>query len=416
MASTAHTSEKQIREKEEPLVEVERKAELFAEWLRDARHAIAFTGAGISTSCGIPDFRGPDGVWTLRAQGRTQTKPTTQSVAAIPSRTHMALKDLLDGGVLAGLVSQNTDGLHRKSGVDVGKFAELHGNTNRESCAVCGQEYLRDFRCRSAKGVKKHETGRTCSVPKCGGALRDTIINFGENLDEHQLDRGFELGRKSDLCLAMGSSLTVSPANSMAKACTKQKGGRLVIVNLQDTPYDDLAALRVYAKTDQFMELVMKHLDRPIPEWRLRRWVSVRVTPRGRMVIQGVDADGTPYEFIRAATCKANKRRPLVSVANTAARGREPFTFKHDAARAEALSLQLAFFGHYKEPVLDLELESDPSVPGRRYFALEYNPFLREWRSSEVMRPGELLGEQTRSAAAVEGAARVSDEGDANEE
>lgn len=107
----------------------------------------------------------------------------------------------------------------------------MHGNTNKEECTVCGRDYFRDFRTRNAKGTKEHLTGRKCDDPKCKGALKDTIINFGENLNENILNMGFAHGYEADLMLAVGSSMRVEPAASMAGAC-KQRGGNLVIINL----------------------------------------------------------------------------------------------------------------------------------------------------------------------------------------
>jgi len=112
-------------------------------------------------------------------------------LSAIPSKTHMALVQLERYGLLKYLISQNVDGLHRRSGFDPLKLAELHGNTNLDICEKCGKKYLRDFRVRTAKSVHDHKTGRICENPKCKGSLNDSIINFGENLPEKDLDDGF---------------------------------------------------------------------------------------------------------------------------------------------------------------------------------------------------------------------------------
>lgn len=99
---------------------------------------------------------------------------------AIPSKTHMALVQLEMYGLLKFLISQNVDGLHRRSGFPAEKFAELHGNTNMEFCKKCGKKYMRDFRTRTANKVHDHETGRKCDNEKCKGKLYDSIINFGK--------------------------------------------------------------------------------------------------------------------------------------------------------------------------------------------------------------------------------------------
>jgi NAD-dependent SIR2 family protein deacetylase len=132
---------------------------------------------------------------------------------------------------LKHLISQNIDGLHVKSDFAQEKLSELHGNTTKETCKRCKKQYFRDFRCRTAKNVYDHRTGRKCDDLKCNGELLDSIINFGENLPEKELNDGFEESGKADLCLAMGSSLTVTPAADMPLLVAKNKK-KLVIVNL----------------------------------------------------------------------------------------------------------------------------------------------------------------------------------------
>ena len=98
----------------------------------------------------------------------------------MPTKTHMAMVELMNVGMLKHVISQNVDGLHRKSGIPAEKITEVHGNTNNEICMKCGANYMRDFRTRNAQHVKEHKTGRFCDDKKCGGPLMDTIINFGE--------------------------------------------------------------------------------------------------------------------------------------------------------------------------------------------------------------------------------------------
>jgi NAD-dependent SIR2 family protein deacetylase len=107
----------------------------------------------------------------------------------------MAIKILVEKRIMGKVVSQNVDGLHRKSGVEPERLSELHGNTNLEICAKCKKNYLRDYRTRTAKSVHDHLTGRSCDNKKCNGKLKDSIINFGENLDEETLENGFKWGK-----------------------------------------------------------------------------------------------------------------------------------------------------------------------------------------------------------------------------
>ena len=149
----------------------------------------------------------------------------------MPTRGHMALYRLMEAGFLKHIISQNVDGLHRKSGIPADRLTEVHGNTNLEICIKCDKGYMRDYRTRTAQKVHDHKTGRKCDNPKCGGDLKDTIINFGENLRECDLDMGFQQGACADLMLCIGSSLRVNPAASMVEE-TSMKGGKVWIINL----------------------------------------------------------------------------------------------------------------------------------------------------------------------------------------
>ena len=144
---------------------------------------------------------------------------------------HMSLVQLEKVNLLHWLVSQNTDGLHRRSGFPVEKFSELHGNSNLERCPKCQHEYLRDFGTRNAREVHDHRTGRMCG--KCGTELEDTIINFGESLPAKHIKSGFDAARRAEVCLALGSSLRVTPAANIPAIVGGKPDGKLVIVNLQ---------------------------------------------------------------------------------------------------------------------------------------------------------------------------------------
>lgn len=125
---------------------------------------------------------------------------------------------------------------------------------------------MRDTRVRTAKGVHEHKTGRQCDNPSCGGDLKDTIINFGENLNDNILELGFQNCGASDLCLAMGSSMRVTPACNMPVS-TAQNGGNLVMINLQKTPVDQYATLVIHGKCDDVMKVLMRKLQYDAPVW-----------------------------------------------------------------------------------------------------------------------------------------------------
>lgn len=224
--------------------------------------------------------------------------PRPQTTKMLPTKTHMAIVQLQNQGIIKYLVSQNTDGLHRKSGIRYDMISELHGNTNRERCRTCSKEYLRDFSVRNQKNPKDHITGRLCTVPGCNGELEDTIVNFGESLPEKALQKAMDHSEIADLCIVLGSSCKVTPAANIPKRVAK-RGGKLVILNLQKTPLDDLATLKIHTTCDQFMEEVMRHLEIEIPPFILNR--RLRVTKNDEnLLIQGVDQDGTPFEFLKS--------------------------------------------------------------------------------------------------------------------
>jgi len=171
----------------------------------------------------------------------------------------MAMVELANRDVLKHVISQNIDGLHRKSGIHPDKMSELHGNTNLEVCLKCKREHMRDYRVRTAQKCHDHKTGRKCDTPGCGGDLKDTIINFGENLDSKIIQRAFTVSQQSDLMVCMGSSIRVSPASDLPMQ-TLLNGGQYVIINLQKTPVDELAALVIHERVDKVMALLMEKL------------------------------------------------------------------------------------------------------------------------------------------------------------
>jgi len=221
---------------------------------------LAYTGAGISTSAKIPDYRGPKGLWTLHDKGEKVVMDITIE-QALPTNAHMALVELERQSILKFLVSTNVDGLHRRAGTSGPKMAELHGNCYKETCRDCKKEYLRTF---DVNGSHGHVTGRKCDA--CGGALIDTIINFGENLPQKDVQDTILHAAQSDLSLVLGTSMRVSPANQFPLEALKNKGN-LVIVNLQKTPYDAYASILIHARTDEVMELLMKELNIQIPTY-----------------------------------------------------------------------------------------------------------------------------------------------------
>lgn len=314
---------------------------------------VVFTGAGISTSAGIPDFRSgtnsatgmPAGKWCkdatsgkwdskMRQENRARTRKTKSALQAIPTRSHMALVALRRAGYLSGLISQNCDGLHRRSGFDTRTLAELHGNTNLEVCGWCGREYFRDFSAyhgrhtagrvlrRTMWPVHKkldlinprkgnHYTGRRCVAKGCDGYLFDSTIDFGDNLPEKHINRGYRLAKQASLCIVLGSRCSVSPACDMPIS-VGERGDDLVVVNLQQTAADRVATLRVGAKIDDVMVPLMKMLDIEIPKFELVRRVHIVRRPNNEVVVSSFDMADEDEDEDDFAAGKTSTRRKIL--------------------------------------------------------------------------------------------------------
>ncbi|NIQ38816.1 MAG: NAD-dependent deacetylase [Proteobacteria bacterium] len=205
---------------------LEEQIEQLAQWLFEAKHLVVFTGAGISTESGLPDFRGPDGVWTRQAKGLPPRSRPFSSVE--PNRGHRAIADLQRLGKLSFLISQNVDNLHLRSGIRPDLLAELHGNTEKLRCQRCKTQ------------VDKSQGIERCS---CGGRLVSSVVNFGDSLPQKELQASFWHSKACDLFVVVGSSLVVSPANEMPRVAL-DGGARLVIINQGETPFDEICHLR----------------------------------------------------------------------------------------------------------------------------------------------------------------------------
>lgn|SRR5487761_1742970 len=219
-------------------------------WLAEARDAVAFTGAGISTESGIPDFRSPGGIWTRyrtiyfqeflasaearHEYWRQKAEGQRDFSRAEPNVGHQALARWEEAGRLGAVITQNIDGLHARAGSR--HVLELHGTAREVSCLECRARYEAD-----EMVARFQQTGVVPSCPACGsGLMKHATISFGQQLPPDVLHEAFALSRRADLFLAIGSSLVVEPAASLPRAA-KESGARLVIVNRDPTPLDSLA-------------------------------------------------------------------------------------------------------------------------------------------------------------------------------
>ncbi|GMH05817.1 hypothetical protein Nepgr_007657 [Nepenthes gracilis] len=313
-----------------PHVLLERIEEL-AMMIGKSKHLVVFTGAGISTSCGIPDFRGPKGIWTLQREGKALPQASLPFHRATPSVTHMALVELEKAGILKFVISQNIDGLHLRSGLPRDKLSELHGNSFMEICSSCGFEYMRDFEVETI-GLK--ETSRRCS---CGAKLLDTVLDWEDALPPKEISPAEKHCRRADLVLCLGTSLQITPACNLPLKCL-HGGGKIVIVNLQKTPKDKKASLVIHGFVDKVIAGVMNRLNLRIPPF-------VRIDLFQTFLTQALSSDRKYVNWNLRVASMHGQRAPLpfiecVEVSFTARQDlkgaclqKQPFVLKRRSVR-----------------------------------------------------------------------------------
>lgn len=218
----------------------------FAKLLYESRYPVFFTGAGISTESGLPDFRGPEGIWTRQDKGLAPRPVSKPWDSFEPNTGHLAIVELQEIGKMRFLISQNVDNLHLKSGIRSDLLAELHGNITRLRCTGC------------EKTVDRASGRETC---ECGGTFVSSVVNFGQALPEKDLVLSFEHSQRSDLFVAVGSSLVVTPAADMPREALRC-GAKLVIMNQGKTPLDPYAHLRFIERIGSVLPEAVKQLKR----------------------------------------------------------------------------------------------------------------------------------------------------------
>ncbi len=222
----------------------------------DSSVIVPFTGAGISTECGIPDFRSPGGLWTknhpipfdafmasreMRDEAWRRRFAMEENFAkAKPGRGHRALASLYHAGKVPALITQNIDNLHQASGIAASDVVELHGNTTYATCLDCAERYELSW------VRKKFEaSGQHAPDCACGGYIKTATVSFGQAMPPDAMQRAEELTKGCGLFLAVGSSLVVWPAAGFP-LMAKRNGAALVIINREPTEFDDLADLVVH--------------------------------------------------------------------------------------------------------------------------------------------------------------------------
>ena len=238
------------------------------DWVSAATRIVALTGAGISTESGIPDFRGPQGLWTLNPKAERlsnihyymsdpevrrlswQSRLEHPAWSAQPNAGHRALVALERRGTLLALVTQNIDGLHQIAGNSPDKVIEVHGTLREVTCMNCG---WRGPMSHALDRVRAGEEDPPCR--SCGGILKSATISFGQALVPEVIDRAMRAAVQTDLLIAIGTSLQVYPVANVVPLA-KSSGARLVIVNAEPTQFDQLADAVIREPIGQALPLI----------------------------------------------------------------------------------------------------------------------------------------------------------------
>lgn len=224
--------------------------------IEEAYRVVVFTGAGISTESGIPDFRSPGGLWTkmapidfqdfvrsadIRAEAWRRKFEIDKTITqAEPNKGHMAIAKLVDEGKVSHVITQNIDNLHQNSGIPSEKIIELHGNGTYAKCLDCGERHELFW-------VREmfEASGRAPDCRSCNGIVKSATISFGQAMPEEEMNRAHEVTLGCDLFLAIGSSLQVYPAAGFP-ILAKRNGATLVILNREPTELDQIADLVIH--------------------------------------------------------------------------------------------------------------------------------------------------------------------------
>jgi NAD-dependent deacetylase len=253
---------------------VTKQIEQIAQWITESKRTVAFSGAGLSTESGIPDFRSPGGIWDrydpedfyfqnfLASEASREkywqmaTEMYEPMKKAQPNLAHLAIAEMEKSGKLDCVITQNIDGLHFKAGNSEEKVIQLHGTAMVVSCLNCGKKYDRDeIQERLRKGLK---------VPYCDdchGPLKPATISFGQSMPERETQEAYHRSSLCDLFIVIGSSLVVQPAASMPLVA-KRNGAKLVIINRDPTPYDDMADSVIHGQAGPTMASIMEKVKK----------------------------------------------------------------------------------------------------------------------------------------------------------
>lgn len=245
---------------------MDEKIKLVAKKIKESKHLVVFTGAGISTESGIPDYRSQGGIWDkfkpvyfdeFMSSEKSRIKYWEQRLdmekslsVSKPNAGHKSLAKLHDRGILKALITQNIDGLHEASGIPKEKIIELHGNTRRVRCMRCKKLISWE------EAMVMIDAGEKAPVCFCGGFLKPDTISFGQAMPVEETQRAAMLSSKSDVFIVVGSTLLVQPAALMPEHA-KNAGSFLVIINLSETPYDNVCDVLIRGKAGEVLKKIV---------------------------------------------------------------------------------------------------------------------------------------------------------------
>ncbi|MCP3874331.1 MAG: sigma factor regulator FecR [Desulfobacteraceae bacterium] len=248
---------------------MDEKITLVANKIKDSKHLVIFTGAGISTESGIPDYRSQGGLWdkfrpvyfdefmtseASRIQYWEQRLDMEKTLCVSkPNTGHMSISKLHELGFLKALITQNIDGLHKASGIPKDKIIELHGNTRRVRCMSCKKLISWD------EAQKMIDAGDMAPVCSCGGYFKPDTISFGQAMPAEETQRAVALSAKSDVFIVVGSTLLVQPAALMPEYA-KNANAFLAIINLSQTPYDNVCDVLIREKAGDVLKKIVKKI------------------------------------------------------------------------------------------------------------------------------------------------------------
>jgi NAD-dependent deacetylase len=250
--------------------EYERAVSDAAQFIKNSENILVFTGAGISTESGIPDFRSPGGIWdrynpsdfylnNIISDEGCRLKYWVMSSEyynvmkkAATNPAHLAIRHMEDSGRLLVIVTQNIDRLHHRAGNSPEKIIEIHGTAFLVSCLSCGEIYEREV---IEERIKKGEQIPYCK--KCNGILKPATISFGQAMPEKEMSRAMTLAKQCDLCIVIGSSLSVYPAASIPEYVS-ENGSRLIIINRDRTPLDHKADMVIHDSISCTLKEIIK--------------------------------------------------------------------------------------------------------------------------------------------------------------